>query len=121
MNSEDQRDLYKGLDDGWTRAIELVLTPAVAGGLGFLMDRWLGTVPVFTIVFVVLAVVATFIKLWYAYEAKMRALDAAAPWGRKPAQAEPDTTPTRASMHTTPTRASMHTTPTRASMHPERP
>jgi F0F1-type ATP synthase assembly protein I len=92
MSSEDQRDLYKGLDDGWARAIELVVTPGVAAGIGYLIDRWLGTFPAFTIVFLVLAVVATFIKLWYAYDAKMRAIDAASPWGRKaePAASKPE-------------------------------
>jgi F0F1-type ATP synthase assembly protein I len=83
MNSEDQRDLYKGLDDGWTRAIELVVTPGVAAGIGYLIDRWLGIFPALTIVFLVLAVAGTFVKLLYVYDAKMRALDAAAPWGRK--------------------------------------
>jgi F0F1-type ATP synthase assembly protein I len=89
MSSEDQRDLYKGLDDGWARAIELVVTPGVAAGIGYLIDRWLGTFPAFTIAFLVLAVVATFIKLWYGYEAKMRAIDAAAPWGPRAEPVEP--------------------------------
>jgi F0F1-type ATP synthase assembly protein I len=93
MSSQNQRDLYKGLDDGWARAIELVVTPGVAAGIGWLIDRWLGTFPAFTIVFLVLAVVATFIKLWYTYDAKMRALDAASPWGRKAEAAQPKSEP----------------------------
>lgn len=83
MTSDDQRDLYRGLDDAWTHAIELVLTPFVAGALGYLLDRAVGTVPLFTIVTVVMAVVASFVKMYLGYEAKMRAHDAKAPWGAK--------------------------------------
>ncbi|MDQ1391146.1 MAG: hypothetical protein QOF30_123 [Acidimicrobiaceae bacterium] len=87
MTPNDTRDLYRAEDDAWTRAMELALTPIVAGGLGYVVDRVIGIVPLFTLIFLVLAVVATFVKMYYAYDAKMKAHDAESPWGRARAHA----------------------------------
>jgi F0F1-type ATP synthase assembly protein I len=88
MTPDDTRNLHRAEDDAWSRAMELALTPVVAGGLGYAVDRVLGTLPVFAIVFLVLAVVATFIKMYYAYDAKMKTHDAESPWGRARAHAD---------------------------------
>jgi len=82
VGTNDKRDLYKGLDDGWTRAIELAVTPVVLGFLGYLVDSWAGTLPAFTIVFVVLSVAGVLAKMFYAYDAAMRDHEAQSPWGR---------------------------------------
>jgi F0F1-type ATP synthase assembly protein I len=79
----DKRDLYKGLDDGWSRAMEFALTPLLTGFLGYLLDSWAGTLPVFTIVFVIVTAAGMLVKTFYAYDAAMRAQEAASPWGRK--------------------------------------
>jgi len=81
LASDDKRELYKGLDDGYTHAIEMVATPIVAGGIGYLIDHQIGTMPGFTIALVVMAVVASFVKMYYVYDAEMKAHDAASPWG----------------------------------------
>jgi len=82
VGTNDKRDLYKGLDDGWTRAIEFAVTPLVLGFLGYLVDSWAGTLPAFTIVFVVVSVAGMFVKMFYAYDAAMRDHEAQSPWGR---------------------------------------
>jgi F0F1-type ATP synthase assembly protein I len=82
MTPRETRNWHQAEDDAWSRAMELALTPVVAGGIGYLADRILGIVPICTITFVVLAVVATFIKMYYAYDAKMKEHDAESPWGR---------------------------------------
>jgi len=82
MTPDDTRNWVRQEDDGWTRAMELALTPIVAGGIGYVCDRILGTVPVITIVFFVLAVIGTFIKMFYAYDTKMKEHEAESPWGR---------------------------------------
>jgi F0F1-type ATP synthase assembly protein I len=87
MTPDDTRNWVRQEDDAWSRAMELALTPVVAGGIGYIVDRIAGTVPVFTIVFLVLAVVGTFVKMYYAYDAKMKAHDAEAPWGRAQSRA----------------------------------
>jgi F0F1-type ATP synthase assembly protein I len=82
MTSDDTRNLFQQEDDGWSRAIELAVTPLVAGGIGYLLDRLFGTVPILTIICFAFAVVATFVKMYYAYDTKMKAHDAESPWGR---------------------------------------
>ena len=74
--------MHRAEDDAWSRALELALTPVVAGGIGYLIDRAVGTMPIFTIVLLVMAVSATFVKMYYAYDAEMKAHDAKSPWGR---------------------------------------
>jgi F0F1-type ATP synthase assembly protein I len=78
----EQGKLYQGYGDGMSRALEFALTPAIFCGLGYLLDRWLGVVPVFSIVLFLVAVAGMFAKTWYIYEARMRLEDAAAPWGQ---------------------------------------
>ena len=63
-------------EDALGIAIEFALITAVFFGVGWLIDNWLGTVPVFMIVFTVLAAVGLFTKSKYRYDAKMDRLDA---------------------------------------------
>lgn len=43
-------DMSSKEGDGLVLALELVATTMVMLGLGFLLDRWIGTTPVFTVV-----------------------------------------------------------------------
>ncbi len=88
-----QGELYNGAGEGMSRAFELALTPAIIGGLGYLLDRWLGLVPVLTIVFFLVAMVALVVRLWCAYDAEMRLHESSGPWAT-PAPSPP--TPTMA-------------------------
>jgi hypothetical protein len=80
VDQNDKRDLYNGFGDGLARAFEYAVTPAIFGFLGYLLDRAIGTVPVFTIILALLCVVGMFLKTWYAYDATMKAHEAAGPW-----------------------------------------
>ena len=40
-------------------------------GLGFLLDRLLGTTPLFMIVMTILGAVGVFVRFWYRYDARM--------------------------------------------------
>jgi F0F1-type ATP synthase assembly protein I len=82
VDQNDKRDLYNGFGDGLAVAFEFAVTPAIFGGLGYLLDRAIGTLPVFTIIFALFCLVGMFVKIWYAYEASMREQEARAPWGR---------------------------------------
>jgi hypothetical protein len=90
VDLNDRRDLYNGFGDGLARAFEYAVTPAIFGFLGYLLDRAIGTVPVFTTILALLCVVGMFVKTWYAYDATMRAHEAASPWarGRRPPTGE---------------------------------
>lgn len=63
-------------DDNLGRGMDAALTLLVFLGLGFLLDRWLGTSPVFTITLVLFAAVGVFIRMRYVYEARMRVFEA---------------------------------------------
>lgn len=61
-----------GLGDGFTKAFEVALTPAVFGGIGWVLDRVAGTSPVFVIGLALFGLVGTFLRLWYRYDATMK-------------------------------------------------
>lgn len=56
--------------------MEFALTVAVFLGLGWLVDGWTNTRPAFTIAFVVFSMVGQFVKMWFAYDARMKTLEA---------------------------------------------
>ena len=70
-------EVSKGFDDGFSKAFELALTPAVLGVGGWALDSWVGTTPLFTLVLALLGVIGTSLSLWYRYDAAMRAQEAA--------------------------------------------
>lgn len=58
-------------DDPVVQGLEVAFLFALFLGAGYLLDRWLGTAPIFTIAFVVVAGVGVFTRLKYAYDARM--------------------------------------------------
>ena len=76
-----RRELYQGFTDSFVKGLEFALTLAIFAAMGYGLDRLAGTTPILIIVFVVLGLVGLVTKAYYAYEAKMRGFDAAAPWG----------------------------------------
>ena len=83
-----QADLYNSAGEGLNRAFELALTPAIIGGFGYLLDRWLGLLPVFTIVFFLIGMGGVIARVWYGYDARMREHEAASPWAPQVANRE---------------------------------
>lgn len=78
--------------DSLTHGIDAALVVALFLGLGFLLDRWLGTTPWVTIGLFLLAMVGVFARSWYQYEARMTELDAerrARLAGPSPTRSEP--------------------------------
>jgi len=84
LDVRDKRDLYNGFGNGLARAFELAVTPAVFGGIGYLVDRQLDLVPVFTIVTLLFALAGMFVRMWFGYDQEMRAHEARSPWGKRP-------------------------------------
>jgi hypothetical protein len=75
-----RRQLNRGYNDGFSRAVEIVVTPLLFGFLGSLADRWFDTRPLLTIGFAVFAVVGIVVKLWLGYDRQMRDHEAGAVW-----------------------------------------
>jgi F0F1-type ATP synthase assembly protein I len=61
--------------DNLGRGMDFALVTLVFLGLGYLLDRWLGTEPLFMIGLVVFAMVGQFVRMWYGYDAAMRQLE----------------------------------------------
>jgi hypothetical protein len=59
-------------DDALARGMDFAFVTLGFFGVGFLIDRWLGTTPLFMILLVVVALVGLFARIWYQYEASMR-------------------------------------------------
>jgi len=59
------------------RGMDFALVILVFLGIGFGLDRWLGTRPLFMIGLVVFSVVGQFIKMYYEYTAEMEQHEAA--------------------------------------------
>ena len=62
--------------DSLSRGMEIAGTALVFFVLGWFIDRRLETTPLFMILFVVVALVAQFVKLYYVYNAQMSQLEA---------------------------------------------
>ena len=60
-------------DDNVGRGMDLALVTLVFLGVGYGLDRWLGTRPLFMVCFVLLALLGQFVRMRYAYEERMRA------------------------------------------------
>jgi F0F1-type ATP synthase assembly protein I len=58
------------------RGMDFALVVLVFVGIGYGLDRWLGTRPLFMIGLVVFSVVGQFIKMYYDYTATMQELEA---------------------------------------------
>ena len=63
-------------DDSVVQGMEAVFVLVLFLGLGFVIDRWLGVAPVFTIGMMLLGAVGIFYRFKYAYIARMDRLDA---------------------------------------------
>jgi F0F1-type ATP synthase assembly protein I len=64
-------------DDSMNAGMELAVMTALMLGLGYLVDRWLGTAPWFMIGLVLFGLIGSFVRIRYAYEAKMQEHEAA--------------------------------------------
>ena len=86
MDLRARRELNNGFGDALSRAFELAVTPAIFGVLGWFLDRWVGTTPLFTIMFTLFAVAGVGYMTWFRYEEEMKQHEADAVWNRRQAR-----------------------------------
>ena len=63
-------------DDKFGKGIDVAFVTIAFLGIGYALDRWLGTKPVFMVTLVVLALIGEFLRFWYDYDARMKELEA---------------------------------------------
>jgi hypothetical protein len=81
LDVSQRRELSRDLNRQ-SGSFELALVPLVFGGLGLLLDRWLGLMPLFTLLLLVVGAVGVAAKLWLGYDQEMRQHEAEGPWSR---------------------------------------
>ncbi|CAN5740061.1 hypothetical protein BH23ACT2_BH23ACT2_16510 [soil metagenome] len=84
MDLRTRQQLNRGYADTLARGFEFVLVPLIFGGLGWLVDGWLGTGRLVTVALVVFGFVGMTFKLWLSYDAAMKREEQGAVWSRGP-------------------------------------
>lgn len=72
MDLRERRELNSGFGESLSRAFELALTPAIFAGIGWLIDGWLGTRPLFLILLFALVMGYEIWKMFLRYDRDMR-------------------------------------------------
>jgi F0F1-type ATP synthase assembly protein I len=83
VDLRERRELNNGFGEALSRAFELAVTPGLFAGLGWLLDRWLGTTPLFLLVLLVFGIGGVGYMTWFRYDQEMREHEAEAVWNRK--------------------------------------
>ncbi|MPY93250.1 MAG: hypothetical protein GEV08_09335 [Acidimicrobiia bacterium] len=79
MDVSQRRELSRDLNRQ-SGSFELALVPLIFGGLGWLVDRWLGVMPLFTLVLLVVGAIGVVTSLWIGYDRDMRRHEEEGPW-----------------------------------------
>jgi len=79
VNVSQRRELTQQMGRT-TGGYELVFSPLLLALVGFGIDKLLGTLPLFTIVFAVLGLVGAVTKIVYTYNSEMEQHEASGPW-----------------------------------------
>lgn len=76
-NPERMRQAAAGsTNEGLGQGAETAIGLLVFVGIGFAIDHFAGTTPVFMIALSVFFAVGQFVKIWYGYDRKMQSLEA---------------------------------------------
>lgn len=81
MDVSQKRDLTQQMGRT-TGGYELAFAPLLLALIGFVLDRFIGTVPLFTIIFAVAGVAGAVVKIYFQYRTEMEQHEASGPWAR---------------------------------------
>jgi F0F1-type ATP synthase assembly protein I len=82
--------LNKGTDDKFGKGIDVALVTLAFLGIGYGLDRWLGTKPLFMVGLVIVGLIGEFLRFWYDYDARMKVLEAQRAAGTRATPAQGD-------------------------------
>lgn len=85
-----KQQLNRGYSDGMARGIEIVVTPFVFGGIGWLLDGRFGTGPFLAVGLGLFGAVGVFVKMKLGYDQQMAEAEAGKPWTRSQPSAGAD-------------------------------
>jgi F0F1-type ATP synthase assembly protein I len=68
--------MNKATDDKIGKGIDVALVTLAFLGIGYALDRWLDTKPLFMVGLVVLGLIGEFLRFWYDYDARMKVHEA---------------------------------------------
>ena len=71
VDRHEQRELREGAGEALSASFEMIATPAVFGFLGWLLDRAVGTFPIFTLTFAGIVLAYEVWRLYHGYAEKM--------------------------------------------------
>jgi len=71
VDPRERNKIYNGASDGFSRAVEMVATPLIFGFLGHRLDAWVGTTPLFTVLFAVFCLGYVVWRTCAGYQADM--------------------------------------------------
>lgn len=74
--------MWRGFGGGMSMAVEMAVVPALFALAGMLIDRSLGTRPLFMIALTVFAAVGGFLRAYYAYCVASELEEEGKPWAR---------------------------------------
>ena len=80
----------KVTDDKIGKGIDVALVTLVFLGVGYALDRWLGTKPLFMVGLVVVGLIGEFLRFWYDYDSRMKVLEAQRAAGNRATPAQGD-------------------------------
>jgi F0F1-type ATP synthase assembly protein I len=72
----ERRETNRGLGDALAQAFDVAATTAIFFFFGWLLDRWLGTKPLFMIMLTLLCLIAKLYLMLTTYNEKMKRLEA---------------------------------------------
>ena len=74
-HKQDTRVMRYGFGDALSTAFEMTATPALFAFFGLLLDRGVGTTPLFTLLFMSIVLAYTTWKVFKRYEQRMQAFE----------------------------------------------
>lgn len=77
------RTQSRNVDDGLSQALSLVVGPVLFAFLGWVLDRALGTGPLFLIVLGIFGFLGAVTALYFRYNAQIQRDEADKPWNRR--------------------------------------
>jgi hypothetical protein len=79
----ERRSLNTTFGEALAYAFEFAITPVLFAGLGWLLDQWLGTAPILTVVLAGFAFIGVCLRTAYRYKEKVELEEEGKPWTRR--------------------------------------